>query len=538
MFAVVYNAVYALFIKFFLNELYERDKHFRRNNVNKLSPMYWIALAIGIVFVSWGAIFPDHLLNTMMTIRNGILDRFGWFYQFAVTFMLIIAFIIAFSKYGKIKLGKKDDKPEYTTPTWFAMLFSAGMGITLLFYGLTEPVTHYANPPVGDAQTIESAKLGLEISYLHYGLHAWVIYAIVSLVLAYFKFKKDKPGLMSATLTPLFGNRMNGTAGYIVDIIAVFATIFGVAISLGVGAQQINSGLAYLWGVPNNYGVQLIIMGITAVLFIYSAASGLSKGIKYISNINLILTVVLFAAFLLLGPTGFVLETYSTTLGSYMQNFVQMGMRFSPFDAENNQWVKDWTIFYWAWWISWTPFVSSFIARVSKGRTVREFIVAVVIAPALVCTLWFGVFGGAGIYFDFVEGVNVAGQSMESSLFYVFDQLPFSGLLSFVAVILIMTFFITSGDSATFVLAMQTSRGSLNPPFFMKLSWGIILTAIAMILMGAGGLDGLQAAAIISGFPLTIILLLMIVSLLKSFREEFNEAAGSDSEEEQDEKSA
>ncbi|WP_226577553.1 BCCT family transporter [Halobacillus litoralis] len=501
--------------------------------MKKFTPMYWIALSIGIIFVSWGAVFPDHLLSTMMVIRNGILDQFGWFYQFAVTFMLIISFIIAFSKFGKIKLGKDTDKPEYSTMTWFAMLFSAGMGITLLFYGLTEPVTHYANPPVGKAQTIESAKQGLEISYLHYGIHAWVIYAIVALVLAYFNFKKDLPGVMSATLIPLFGERMRGKAGYIVDIIAVFATLFGVAISLGVGAKQINSGLNYLWDIPVSFPIQLIIMGVTAVLFIYSAASGLSKGIKYLSTTNLILTVVLFFAFLILGPTKFVMETYSTTLGTYLQNFVQMGMRFSPFDSENNQWVKDWTIFYWAWWISWTPFVSSFIARVSKGRTVREFLVAVAIAPAIVCTLWFGVFGGAGIYFDFVQGLDVAGQSLESSLFYVFDQLPFSGLLSFIAVILIMTFFVTSGDSATFVLAMQTSNGDLNPPFFVKFSWGVILTAIAVILMWAGGLEGLQAAAIISGFPLTIILLLMIASLLKSFRSEFRTEPKTETKKEQ-----
>ncbi|WP_338323602.1 BCCT family transporter [Halobacillus salinus] len=505
------------FVKYKLNKPYIQ---YRRNIVNKFTPMYWIAIAIGIIFVSWGAIFPEHLLSTMMTIRNGILDQFGWFYQLAVTFMLIISFVLAFSKYGKVKLGKEGDEPEYSTPTWFAMLFSAGMGITLLFYGLSEPVTHYANPPVGDAQTIASAKQGLEISYLHYGLHAWVIYAIVALVLAYFKFKQDQPGLMSATLIPLFGNRMKGVAGYVVDIIAVFATIFGVAISLGVGAKQINSGLNYLWNVPNNFSVQLVIMLVTAVLFIYSAATGLSKGIKYLSNTNLILTVILFITFLFLGPTQFVLETFSTTLGNYLTDFVRMGMRFTPFQEESNQWVKDWTIFYWAWWISWTPFVSTFIARVSKGRTLREFIVAVVIAPALVCTLWFGVFGGTGIYFDFFQGLDVAGQTLESSLFFVFDQLPFSGLLSFIAIILIMTFFITSGDSATFVLAMQTSRGSLNPPFFVKLSWGVILTAIAIILMWAGGLDGLQAAAIISGFPLTIILLLMIVSLLKSLRKD------------------
>ncbi|UII58709.1 BCCT family transporter (plasmid) [Cytobacillus spongiae] len=485
--------------------------------------MFWIAITMGIIFVAWGVIFPKSMLEIMSNTQGVLLDKFGWFYQFSATFFFLIAIFFAFSKYGKIRLGKDADKPEYSTLTWFAMLFSAGMGIGLLFYGVSEPVSHYASPPFGEAGTIASAQVGLRYTYLHWGFHAWAIYAVVALALAYYKFRKDMSGLMSATLYPVIGDRVNGPIGYIVDIIAVFATIFGVAISLGIGSQQINSGLNYLMGTPINFQVQLIIIGIATVLFITSASTGLSKGIKYLSNANMVLAVVLFVLFLILGPTQFVLELFLTTFGSYIQNLPSMGLRFSPFNVEDNQWVKDWTIFYWAWWISWTPFVGTFIARVSRGRTVREFIIAVILVPTFVCALWFGVFGGTGLYFDFVQGVDVAGQSLETALFYVYDQLPLSVMLSIISLFLIITFFVTSADSATFVLGMQTSNGSLNPPFFVKFSWGIVLAAIAAILMGTGGVSGLQAATIITALPLGIILFVMTYGLVLSFQREIRE---------------
>ncbi|WP_328585724.1 glycine betaine uptake BCCT transporter [Rossellomorea aquimaris] len=488
--------------------------------MKNFTPMFWISFTIGVIFVAWGVILPDQLMDVMSNIQGILLDKFGWFYQFSATFFFVVAIFFAFSKYGRIKLGKEDDKPEYSTATWFAMLFSAGMGIGLLFYGVSEPVSHYSSPPFGEGGTIESAKVGLRYTYLHWGFHAWAIYAVVALALAYYKFRKGMPGLMSATLYPVLGEKVKGPIGYIVDIVAVFATIFGVAISLGIGAQQINSGLNYLLDIPINFKVQLVIMAVATVLFISSAASGLSKGIKYLSNANMVLAVLLFFTFLILGPTQFVLELFSTTFGSYVQNLPSMGLRFSPFNVEDNQWVKDWTIFYWAWWISWTPFVGTFIARVSKGRTVREFIIAVIIVPTIVCALWFGVFGGTGLYYDLVQGVDVSGQSLETALFYVYDQMPLSVVLSVISLFLIITFFVTSADSATFVLGMQTSNGSLNPPFFVKFSWGLILAAIAAILMGTGGISGLQAATIITALPLGIILFVMTYGLILSFQKE------------------
>ncbi|MED3971701.1 BCCT family transporter [Priestia megaterium] len=491
--------------------------------MKKTTPIFWISLIISVLFVGWGILKPTNLLHVMTTAESYLLNRFGWFYQFSATFFLIFALVLAFSRFGKIKLGKPHEKPEFSTPTWFAMLFSAGMGIGLLFYGISEPISHYATPPFGKPQTTESAKLSLEYTYLHWGFHAWAIYAVVALALAYYKFRKNMPGLMSATLTPLIGNKSKGPIGYAVDIIAVFATIFGVAASLGLGASQINSGFHYLTGMPISYKVQLVIIAITTILFITSAGTGVSRGIKYLSNANMVLAVILFVSFLFLGPTQYLIELFSTTFGSYVQQLPSMGLRFAPFNSDNNQWVKDWTIFYWAWWISWTPFVGTFIARVSKGRTVREFIMAVLIVPTIVCSIWFGVFGGTGIYFDFVKGVDVAKQSLETSLFFVYDQMPFGGFLSTISVVLILTFFVTSADSATFVLGMQTTNGSLTPPFFVKFIWGIILAAISAILLGTGGLQGMQAAIIVSALPLGIVLLFMSYALIKSFRQEVAE---------------
>ncbi len=481
---------------------------------------------MAIIFVMWGAFFPDHLAAIMGQAQDFFLTAFGWFYQFAASFFLLFALFLAFSKYGKIKLGKDRDQPEFNRVTWFAMLFSAGMGIGLLFYGVSEPISHYAAPPYGGesfASTNESALLALRFTYLHWGFHAWSIYAVVALSLAYFKFRKGAPGLMSATLYPIFGEKVKGPLGYTIDIFAVFATLFGVCASLGLGAQQINAGLNYLIGIPISFGVQLIIIGVITVLFIISASTGIKRGIKYLSNTNIILATILLVIMLIVGPTMFLINLFTHTLGQYIQNLPQMGLQISPFNEASAAWTQGWTIFYWAWWISWSPFVGMFIARVSKGRTVREFVIAVLVAPTLVCAFWFAIFGGTGIYLDLIQGVDVAGQSLETALFFVYEHLPLGGILSVVTVLLISTFFITSADSATFVLGMQTTEGNQDPSVLIKVSWGLILSASAIVLMASGGLDALQTAIIVSAFPLTFILLGMSLSILKEFKGEMKD---------------
>ncbi|WP_270179161.1 glycine betaine uptake BCCT transporter [Alkalihalobacillus sp. CinArs1] len=489
--------------------------------MDKVTKVFWIGIAIAIVFVGWGVIMPGNLDQVMTTSKSFFLNQFGWFYQLAATFFLIFAIYLIFSRFGNIKLGKDSDKPEYNRLTWFAMLFSAGMGIGLLFFGVSEPMSHFSTPPLGgEGGTVDAAHQSLRYTYLHWGFHAWAIYATIALALAYYKFRKGAPGLISATLYPLLGDRVKGPIGITIDIIAVFATIFGVAASLGLGAQQINGGLAYLTDIPNNFTVQLIIIAVITVLFTISAGTGIKKGIKYLSNTNMILAVLLLGLFIFLGPTKFILDLFVTTFGEYVQNIFGMGMRLAPMNPENESWVQGWTIFYWAWWIAWSPFVGTFIARVSRGRTIREFMIAVTVVPTVVCAFWFGVFGGSAIFFDFNQGTDIAGQGLETALFYLYEQVPLGGILTVVTLLLISTFFITSADSATFVLGMQTTNGSLNPPNFVKFSWGFVLAASAVVLMITGGLQSMQTAIIVSAFPLTIILLFTCWGMIKSFSAE------------------
>lgn len=486
-----------------------------------VSKVFWISIVIASAFVIWGIVAPVQLGETMDTTKAFFLNSFGWFYQLCATFFLLFALFLIFSKYGKIKLGANEDKPEFKNKTWFAMLFSAGMGIGLLFFGVSEPISHFVDPPIGEGGTGEAAKVALRYTYLHWGFHAWAIYSVIGLVLAYNKFRKDRPGLMSATLTSLIGHRAKGIIGTIIDSIAVFATVFGVAASLGLGAAQINSGLNYVFpAIPNRFFVQLIIVAIVTVLFILSASTGLNKGISYLSNANLVLAVILLFAFLFLGPTRFLLDLFTTTLGSYVQNLPSMGLRLTPFNKEQAAWIEEWTIFYWAWWIAWAPFVGTFIARVSKGRTVREFMIAVLVIPTLVCAFWFCVFGGTAIYFDYFKGTHIAEENLETALFAVLDLLPFPSVLVGVTLLLVATFFVTSADSATFVLGMQTTNGSLNPSNTVKIVWGLFLSASAVVLMLSGGLDAMQTAIIASAFPLAFILIAMTIAILKDFRKE------------------
>lgn len=461
------------------------------------------------------------------TIQAFLSERFGWFYLISASVILLFTIYLAFSKYGNIKLGKDDDEPDYSTFSWLSMLFSAGMGIGLVFWGIAEPVSHYFVPPVGEGETVEAAANALQFTIFHWGFHPWAIYALIGLTLAYFKFRKGAPGTISATFYPLIGDRINGPIGKTIDVLAVLATVFGVATSLGFGAIQINGGLSYLNGnITNGFLTQLlIIIGVT-ILFMLSSISGLGRGIKWLSNANIIMAILLLVFFLFAGPTTYLLNLFTTTFGSYLQYLPQMSFRMDPFNEENSAWIQDWTIFYWAWWISWSPFVGTFIARVSKGRTIREFIIGVLAVPTVFCALWFTVFGGTGIHSEMFGSGGIweamgQGENTEIALFATLGQLPLSTILTVFAIILIGTFFITSADSATFVLGMQTTNGMLNPPMKIKLTWGIIQSAAATVLLWAGGLSALQTAAIISAFPFVIILLSMMISVHKGLKSEF-----------------
>jgi len=496
--------------------------------MKKTTPVFFISVIIAIVFIIWGVIPENNLpyLNLAAVtekVHSFIVEKFGWFYLLSATGFLIFAISLIFSKYGYIKLGKDDDQPEYSYLTWFAMLFSAGMGIGLVFWGVAEPMYHYYEPPVGEGETAAAARTALRYSFFHWGLHPWGIYAIVALALAYFQFRKGSRGVISQSLRPLFGDKVDTKTGVLVDTIAVYATIFGVATSLGLGAIQISGGLSHLTpAIPNNTTTQLLIIFIVTVLFMLSAQTGLNKGIKLLSNLNVALAVGLMLFLLFTGPTNFIMDVFTTTIGNYMQNLPSMSFKLSPF--EQNNWYQSWTIFYWAWWIAWAPFVGTFIARISKGRTIREFIIGVLAVPTLVCGLWFSVFGGSAIYLErfknatIMEVMNDSG--METALFYVLEHFPLGTIMSGLAIILICTFFVTSADSATFVLGMQTTNGSLNPPNSVKFIWGVIQSAAAAILLWTGGLQTLQTASIIAAFPFTIIMILLVISLIQAFKKE------------------
>lgn len=491
--------------------------------MKKVSSVFWIS--IGIVFVAaiFGAVAPNHLEIVTGNLKDLLTTAFGWYYLILVTFIVAFSVFLIFSPVGIIRLGKQHEKPEFTRASWFAMLFSAGMGIGLVFWGAAEPLSHFLQPPLAEGGTAAAHKEAMRYTFFHWGIHAWTIYALVALAMAYYQFRKDEPSLISVTLKPIFGKSMEGPLGTVVDVLAVFATVIGVATTLGFGAAQINGGLAYLFGIPNNFFVQLIIVIVVTVLFLMSAWTGLGKGIKYLSNTNLILAIALFLLMFIAGPTILILDMFTDTLGGYIQNLIQMSFRIAPLNEGHRAWINSWTIFYWAWWISWSPFVGIFIARISRGRTIREFVVGVLLLPALASFIWFSVFGTSAINIQKLGEVDLSAFATEEILFAVFNGYPLSTILSVVAIVLVCIFFITSADSATFVLGMQTTYGSLMPPNRVKLVWGIAQSVVALILLYSGGLQALQNTLIAAAFPFSLIIVLMMVSLYRSLSKEKRE---------------
>lgn len=499
--------------------------------MNKVTRVFYISAVVATLFVIWGTIpketLPHANLNTVTTaIQTYLVNQFGWFYLLSATTFLIFAVYLIFSKYGKIRLGKPNDRPEHSYISWFAMLFSAGMGIGLVFWGAAEPLSHFNIPPYGEGGTAEAAETAMKYSFFHWGLHPWAIYATLGLALAYFKFRRQSSGLISGILVPLFGDRIKGTWGTVIDVVVVIATVFGVATSLGFGAIQISSGLSFVFGIDQTILLELIIIAIVTVLYLTSAMTGINKGIKYLSNTNIVLAIGLMLLLLFLGPTNYIMNLFTTSLGSYVNDLPSMSLRMTPFNP-NNGWIKDWTIFYWAWWIAWAPFVGTFIARVSRGRTIREFVTGVLLVPTIFGAIWFTVFGGTAINLEFFQDANIMQYvdelGEEAALFIMLDHFPLGMFMSIIALLLISIFFITSADSATFVLGMQTTGGSLYPPNIVKFIWGILQSGAAAVLLWQGGLEALQTASIMVAFPFAIILILVIISLMKAFKQEAKE---------------
>lgn len=488
------------------------------------STVFYVSLAILTGLVLMGVTMPSTIEKATSHAQGVITDSFGWYYLILVSIFVFVCFYLLVSPIGRIKLGKQDDKPEFSRPTWLAMLFSAGIGVGLLFYGTYEPISHYMiSSPTGQEGTDQGIKDAMRFTFFHYGIHAWAIYGTIAMVLAYFTFRKGELSLISRTLRPIIGKHADGAVGKAIDVIAVISTVMGVATSLGFGAMQINGGLSYLFGVSSTITSQTIIILVVTVLFMISALTGLSKGIKILSNLNMGLTAVLFLIVFILGPTIFTLNLFTDTIGAYMQNFINMSFRIAPLNEEGRSWINAWTIFYWAWWIAWAPFVGVFIARVSKGRTIREFVVGVLLVPSLIGFIWFTTFGSAAIFTEASGLLSISSLAPEESLFGVLEGYPLSMALSLLAILIIVTFFVTSADSGTFVLGMMTTNGSQNPSASIKAVWGVLLSVTAIVLLYSGGLQALQNTMILAALPFSVIMVLMVVSLLKSLNLEAKE---------------
>ncbi|WP_050182438.1 glycine betaine uptake BCCT transporter [Domibacillus robiginosus] len=492
--------------------------------MKNVSVVFYISAAIIGLLVLIGVIMPEKLEIVTGSLQAFIVDAFGWYYLIVVLFFVVICLYLLVSPVGRIKLGKPEDKPEFSRPTWIAMLFSAGVGIGLVFYGTAEPISHYAvSSPTGETGTDQAMKDAMRFTFFHWGIHAWAIYGIVALCLAYFTFRKGELSIISATLKPVIGKHTTGALGTVIDVVAVIATVIGVATTLGFGAVQINGGLAYLFDVPSTITNQFFIILVVTVLFMISALTGLGKGIKILSNANMLLAGALFLLLFILGPTLFTLNLFTDTIGQYIQGLVSMSLRIAPLNEENRSWINSWTIFYWAWWIAWSPFVGIFIARVSKGRTIREFVTYVLLAPSLISFIWFSVFGGSAMLLEHDGVTSISKLATEESLFGVLAHYPMSGIVSILAIILIGTFFITSADSGTYVLGMMTTNGSQNPSNRIKITWGALLTIMALVLLYSGGLQALQNTMIVAALPFSIVMVLMTISLVKSLNKEAKE---------------
>jgi glycine betaine transporter len=488
--------------------------------VRKTSPVFWAALALVLPFVAWGVVSSESLASAAEAARAFMVDRFGWFYLITATVLLGAAVALAASRFGRVRLGRDGDRPEYSTGAWFAMLFSAGMGIGLVFWGVAEPVAHFLAPPTADPATDQAARDALRYAFFHWGLHPWAMYSILALALAYARFRRGWKATISGALRPVLGDRADGWVGTAVDTVAVVATVFGVATSLGLGAAQINGGLsAVVDGLDISSGTQLAIIGAVTALFLVSALSGIDRGIKWLSTANVLVALGLLAFVLFTASSGRLIGAFTTTVGGYLTELPRMSLQTGPFDQSRSEWINGWTVFYWAWWISWSPFVATFIARISRGRTVREFVIGVLAVPTLVSGLWFSVFGGAGILAE-RDGAGLGEQPTEAQLFGLFDTLPMGVVAAVAAILLITTFFVTSADSATFVLGSLSTQGGRDPARSVSTVWGLVIAASAAVLLVSGGLEGLQTASIVAAFPFAIVLLLTLVALVRALRGE------------------
>jgi len=486
------------------------------------APVFWPAAIIVLFFIIITLWVGEPIEAVFDGIQAGISDYAGWFFILCVNIFLFFCLFLAFSRTGDIRFGGKNAKPEFSTLAWFSMLFSAGMGIGILFWSVAEPIYHFESPPFGEGGTVQAAQTAMNMTFLHWGLHAWGIYALVGASLAFFAFNRGLPLTIRSVFYPLLGERIHGPIGNTIDVIAVVATLFGLATSLGFGVQQVNAGLNYLFGIEVSVTTQVILIVLITMAATTSVVLGLDKGVRVLSELNIRIAGVFLLFMIVLGPTLYIFDGFVQNTGYYLQNVIRLG--FWTENYQQTEWQNSWTVFYWAWWISWSPFVGMFIARISRGRKVREFILGVLIIPSLLTFLWLSAFGGSGLYIE-LEGIAEIGQAVQenvaTALFVLLEQFPWSFASSLVGVILVIFFFVTSSDSGSLVVDSITSGGKLDAPVGQRIFWANAEGAIAAVLLIGGGLSALQTAAITTGLPFAIVLLIMCYSLYKGLNEEY-----------------
>jgi choline/carnitine/betaine transport len=488
--------------------------------------VFGVSAVVALAFVAWGFATPEGLGSASATALEWVETNLGWLFVLLASAFVVFVLWLAAGKYGRIPLGRDDERPEFRTFSWVAMMFSAGMGIGLMFFGVSEPLSHYVSPPPDTvaAETPEALQTAMATTMFHWSLHPWAIYAVVGLAIAYGTFRRGRRQLISSAFAPLFGQRRTeGWAGKTIDVLAIFATLFGSAASLGLGALQIGSGVEILgWVGDAGSGLLVVIIAVLTAAFVASAVSGIAKGIQWLANTNMVLAVVLAVFVFVAGPTVLILNLLPTTIGTYFAELARMAARTEASGGDATAaWLRGWTVFYWAWWISWTPFVGLFIARISRGRTIRQFVTGVLLVPSVVSLVWFAVFGGAGIAAQ-RSGVDVAGQATtEGQLFGVLDTYPLATVMTVLVMVLVAIFFVSGADAASIVMGSLSERGTIEPSRTVVVFWGVVMGAVAAIMLLVGGdeaLTGLQNLTIIAALPFALVMVGMAVSLAKDVR--------------------
>lgn len=486
--------------------------------------VFGVTSVLAAAFLVWGFLSTDTLASASSTALTWVMDNTGWLFALTSTGFVVFVLYLALGRYGTIPLGRDDEEPEFNGVSWVAMMFSAGMGIGLMFFGVAEPLAHFATPPPGTGAegNPEAVQNAMATTLFHWTLHPWAIYAVVGLAIAYGVYRKGRLQLISAAFEPLLGSRANGPWGKVIDMLAIFATLFGSAASLGLGALQIRSGLQIVAGIgETGNAILVVIIAVLTVCFVLSAVSGIARGIQWLSNINMVLALLLALFVFVVGPTVFILNLLPTSLGSYFADLNMMSARTGAEGADVNSWLQSWTIFYWAWWVSWTPFVGMFIARISRGRTIRQFVGGVLLVPSVVSLVWFAIFGGAAINVQ-QNGTDLAGEGgVEEQLFTLLDQYPIATIASIIVMVLVAIFFVSGADAASIVMGSLSQKGTIHPSRGTVVFWGVATGAVAAVMLLVGGEDaltGLQTITIIAALPFLLVMVGLAISLVKDLR--------------------